>query len=102
MPHRYPFSALPERGDPHAGRTGVLWWVPVRPWTRGTNPDGSRPTEWNHPTSLAATEVGRAPQTQAGENGQSWMVQLYIRLLTGRFQVRILVAEPAELEIGRF
>jgi hypothetical protein len=30
------------------------------------------------------------------------MVQLYIRLLTGRFQVRILVAEPAELEIDGF
>jgi hypothetical protein len=28
------------------------------------------------------------------------MVRLTIRLLTGRFQVRILVAEPAELEIG--
>jgi hypothetical protein len=30
------------------------------------------------------------------------MVQLTIRLLTGRFQVRILVAEPVELEIGSF
>ena len=28
------------------------------------------------------------------------MVQRHIRLLTGRFQVRILVAEPTELEIG--
>ena len=26
------------------------------------------------------------------------MVQVYIRLLTGRFQVRILVAEPIQLE----
>src|SRR5713226_946233 len=39
--------------------------------------------------------------------GRSWMVQLYMRLLTGRFQVRILVAEPEprrapELEIGSF
>jgi hypothetical protein len=30
------------------------------------------------------------------------MVLLYTRLLTGRFQVRILVAEPTELEIGLF
>jgi hypothetical protein len=30
------------------------------------------------------------------------MVQLYIRLLTGRFQVRILVAEPTELGISPF
>ena len=30
------------------------------------------------------------------------MVQLYIRLLTGRFQVQILVAEPAELDMGLF
>jgi hypothetical protein len=48
------------------------------------------------------TEVRRAPQSQMCRRGLSWMVQLYIRLLTGRFQVRILVAEPAELEIDGF
>ncbi len=48
------------------------------------------------------TEVRSAPQSQMCRGRRSWMVQLYIRLLTGRFQVRILVAEPAELEFGRF
>ena len=37
-----------------------------------------------------------------GLKRQSWMVQHYIKLLTGRFQVRILVAEPSEVEIGHF
>jgi hypothetical protein len=50
----------------------------------------------------AATEVSRAPQSQMCRRRQSWMVQLYIRLLTGRFQVRILVAEPPKLEVGHF
>ena len=63
-------------------------------------------------TDLAATLIYTNPRTRASDcrelrnvfdaerkpdrtaPGQSWMVQLYIRLLTGRFQVRILVAEP--------
>src|SRR5438874_13629964 len=32
-----------------------------------------------------------------GRKRRSWIAQLNIRLLTGRFQVRILVAEPFEL-----
>ena len=39
------------------------------------------------------TEVGRAPQSQMSSKWRGWMVLLYSRLLTGRFQVRILVAE---------
>ena len=42
----------------------------------------------------------RAPQTQIGRKRQSWMVQPTIRLLTGWFQVRILVAELFELVLA--
>jgi hypothetical protein len=57
----------------------------------------SRPTEWNHPTSVSGDRGEGAPQTQMWRKRQSWMVQRHIRLLTGRFHVRILVAEPFEL-----
>ena len=57
------------------------------------SPDGSRPTEWNHPASLSGDRGSRSPQSQTGRKRRSWMVQLSIRLLTGSFQVRILVAE---------
>ena len=73
---------------------------PAPDWRRSEKPDGSRPTECDHPTSLSGDRGSRAPQTQIRRKRQSWMVQLTIRLLTGRFQVRILVAEPFELEIG--
>jgi hypothetical protein len=45
-----------------------------------------------------ATEVSRAPQSQMCCGRRSWMVPLYIRLLTGRFQVRILLAELTSSE----
>src|SRR5205823_945574 len=34
--------------------------------------------------------------------GRSWVVQLYVRLLIGRFQVRILVAEPLNSKSALF
>jgi hypothetical protein len=34
------------------------------------NPDGSRPTEWNHPTSLSADRGKRTRKLKLGENGK--------------------------------
>ena len=47
-----------------------------------------------------ATEVGRAPQTQTRRKRQSWMVQLYIRLLTGSVPGSNPGRGAPELEVG--
>ena len=72
------------------------------PHACSTKPDGSRPTECNHPTSRSG-DRGKSRTAISNVLRKAKLDgPLYIRLLTGRFQVRILVAEPAELELGCF